>query len=580
MFKSLKLFRYFFAYYWRSYLVIGIFYILTYFLAAIPPRLIGLISDRIVDRNITLVQLGLLCLLVLAIAILFYVLASISEFLLWRSEDLFPKKWLPRFMAKLLRQSSSFYAQNSTGSLMSKASSDFDSVRDLGAFGYMCLMDATLNPLSVLLVMSLSISWKLTLVALIPLPILAFLMQVIGKKVGQAWVGSQQAFDELNVSALESIQAVRIIRSYNAALRKEHEFSKKAEEACQKRLSVAKFEQLNMPLNNVLMACSQIFVLLLSTLLLARGELRLGDLLSFFVYLKMLDWPLRAVGDMINMTQEGLVSMKRVYEVIESPIDFQDRADAKPWDGKGDIVFDHFSFTYPNTSTPVLHDLSFTFKEGHTLGIVGRVGSGKSTLIKQFLRFYPSDEHFQIAGEAADHWQISSIRQKMGYVPQQQFLFSRSIRENIELGAAHGSADEAEIASAIQQADFSRDLAQLSHGLDTLTGEKGVTLSGGQKQRIAIARALLRKPDILILDDALSAVDAKTEARILSSLKKEREGKSTIIVAHRLSAVQHADLILVLDQGAIVERGKHQDLMKHNGWYAQQYQAQQLSQLD
>jgi ATP-binding cassette subfamily B protein len=306
-----------------------------------------------------------------------------------------------------------------------------------------------------------------------------------------------------------------------------------------------------------------------------HNEITLGELVSFNVFLGMLIWPMFAVGELINVMQRGNASLDRVNETLAYKPDVQNAPETEPVDIPENIVFDRVTFRYPSSIIDNLVDISFELKRGQTLGIVGRTGSGKTTLLKQLLREYPlGGGTIAIAGVPMERIAVEQIRSWIGYVPQQPVLFSKTIRENILFGRKDGT--EEELQRALELASFSKDIRFLPDGLETLVGEKGVALSGGQKQRVSIARALIADPEILLLDDALSAVDAKTEAEIIAGIRSERAGKTTLITTHRLSAVQHADWILVLDEGRIAEQGTHEQLLQLGGWYKEQYDRQKL----
>jgi ATP-binding cassette subfamily B protein len=312
--------------------------------------------------------------------------------------------------------------------------------------------------------------------------------------------------------------------------------------------------------------------------LVFHSEITLGELVSFNFFLGMLIWPMFAIGELINVMQRGNASLDRVTETLNYKPDVTDGDDLAAMHAPESIEFRDVTFRYPTSAVNNLEDMSFMLKQGETLGIVGRTGSGKTTLLRQFLREYPLGEGvIAIAGTPMDRIAVDQMLSWVGYVPQQPILFSRTIRENILFGAE--DATEADLQRALDRASFSKDITFLPSGLETLVGEKGVALSGGQKQRVSIARALIANPQILMLDDALSAVDARTEAEIIEGIRTERTGKTTIITTHRLSAVQHADWIIVLDNGRIIEAGNHEQLLEINGWYKEQYERQQLEAL-
>jgi ATP-binding cassette, subfamily B, multidrug efflux pump len=304
-------------------------------------------------------------------------------------------------------------------------------------------------------------------------------------------------------------------------------------------------------------------------------SITLGELVSFNVYLGMLIWPMFAIGELINIMQRGNASLDRVQETLSYKPDVQDGRDAAVDVTPSYIDYDNVTFSYPSSKGKNLQNIKVRINRGETLGIVGKTGSGKTTFIKQLLREYPLGEGKLIIGDVhLENLPLEEIRGWIGYVPQDPFLFSRTVRENILFGKP--DATEQQLEKAIALADFKKDLEMLPDRLETLVGEKGVALSGGQKQRISIARALIRDPEILILDDSLSAVDAKTEKNIIENIQNVRFGKTTLITTHRLSAVQHADWIIVLDEGRIVEEGKHEQLLENNGWYKEQFERQQI----
>jgi ATP-binding cassette subfamily B protein len=306
-----------------------------------------------------------------------------------------------------------------------------------------------------------------------------------------------------------------------------------------------------------------------------QSEITPGELVSFNVFLGMLIWPMIALGELINVMQRGNASLDRVNETLGYKPDVVDTHDKPVILQPESIVFQQVTFRYPSSSVDNLINVSFTLKQGQTLGIVGRTGSGKTTLLKQLLREYPLGKGtISISDVPIQQLNIENIHGWIGYVSQLPILFSKTIKENILFGAREAS--EEELQNALELAAFSKDVHFLPEGIQTLVGEKGVALSGGQKQRVSIARALIANPEILILDDALSAVDAKTETKIVHGIRSQRAGRTTLITTHRLSAIQHADWIIVLDDGSIVEEGTHEQLLKQNGWYKEQYDRQQI----
>ena len=307
--------------------------------------------------------------------------------------------------------------------------------------------------------------------------------------------------------------------------------------------------------------------------MVAAGHVTVGSLVTFITYLDMLVWPLMAIGFLFNMVQRGSVSYERISQLLQQESDVKEAENPLPAIKNGRLVYDIDAFHYENEET--LADIHFALEQGQTLGLVGQTGSGKTTLIRLLLREYDLQEgQITLDGHDIREYRLADLRRLIGYVPQDQFLFATSILENIRFGNPKSSL--AQVEAAAKLARVYDDIVAMPDGFETVIGEKGVSLSGGQKQRIAMSRAMILDPDILILDDSLSAVDAKTEHAIIENLKETRQNKSTIITAHRLSAVVHADLILVLQDGHIIERGRHEELIKQGGWYADTYEAQQL----
>lgn len=480
-----------------------------------------------------------------------------------------------RFMNHLMTMTPSFFERNRTGDLMARATNDIRAVSATVGFGMLTLVDSTIYLTVVLFAMGFLVSWKLTLAAVLPLPLIAIAMIFYGKAIHDRYSLAQDAFGDMNDQVLESVSGVRVIRAYVQERLDEKRFSDITEDVYNKNMAVARVDAFFEPTIRFCVGLSYIIGLTYGIYLVFRNQITLGDLVSFNMYLGMIVWPMFAIGELINIMQRGGASLERIDETLNSKADVQSATNPVHVANPTRIELNDVTFRYPSSTIDNLTNVSLTLNQGQTLGVVGRTGSGKSTLLKQLLREYPTGNgEILISGVPIQQISLDQLHSWMGYVPQEQILFSKSVRQNIQFGL--DNADDDTIMKAITAAAFQNDLGTLSDGLDTLVGERGVSLSGGQKQRVSLSRAFIANPDVLILDDALSAVDARTEAQIIENIRQERAGKTTLISTHRLSAVQHADMIIVLDNGHIVERGTHQELLDLNGWYREQYDRQQV----
>ena len=456
---------------------------------------------------------------------------------------------------------------------MAHATNDINALTRLAGGGVMSAVDASITALVTLLTMLFSISWQMTLVAILPLPFMAMATSRLGRKTHKAFNESQEAFSELNNKVQESVSGIKVTKSFGYQAHELDAFQEVNQLTFQKNLQTMKYDSLFDPMVLLFVGLSYVLTLLVGSFMVQEGNVTVGNLVTFISYLDMLVWPLMAIGFLFNITQRGKVSYRRIENLLsqESPVKDPEVPISKIENGRLEYAID--SFSYENEET--LHGIHFSLEKGQTLGLVGQTGSGKTSLMKLLLREYDVNQGgIYLNGHDIRDYRLSDLRGLMGYVPQDQFLFASSILENVRFGNPDLSLSDVEYATKLAQ--VYHDILDMPQGFDTIIGEKGVSLSGGQKQRLAMARAMILNPDILILDDSLSAVDAKTEYAIIDNLKATRENKTTIISAHRLSAVVHADLILVMQNGQIIERGTHEDLLALDGWYAQTYQSQQL----
>ncbi|GIN84586.1 ABC transporter ATP-binding protein [Heyndrickxia sporothermodurans] len=547
-------------------------------LQLIPPKIVGIIVDTIKDNELTGAVLTKWISVLIIVALVMYVLRYYWRVMIFGSSLKLARILRNQLFSHFTKMSASFYQQKRTGDLMAHATNDLQAIQGTAGSGVLTFVDSLMTGGFVVIAMAATISWKLTLIALIPLPIMAILTNYYGSLLHKRFYRAQEAFSSLNDKTQESISGIKVIKTFGQEKEDVESFRIQAEDVVRKNISVAKIDALFDPTISIIIGLSFFLSIIFGSKYVLAEELTLGELISFTTYLGLLIWPMLAFGSLFNIMERGRASYERVSKLLAEPIEIIDKPTALNEIPNGDIEYKIDHFHYPNEAKAVLKDIHFKLKKGETLGIVGKTGAGKTTLIKLLLReFEEFNGEIRIGNHLLEDYKIDRLRESIGYVPQDHFLFSTTVGQNIAF--TNPFIDQIFIESAAEIAHIHDDIVQFTDGYQTIVGEKGVSLSGGQKQRISIARALLMDPEVLILDDSLSAVDAKTEEAILSSLKSERNGKTTIITAHRLSAIKHADLILVLDEGTIIERGRHDELLIENGWYKSMFDRQQLEEL-
>lgn len=557
----------------RRYLVGIVALILVSVLNLIPPMVMGRVIDAITSGRLTQDELLLHLFYLLLAAFGMYYLRYVWRMYILGTSYRLGQIMRSRLFEHFTRMSPAFYQNYRTGDLMAHATNDINALTRLAGGGVMSAVDASITALVTLLTMLFSISWQMTLVAILPLPFMAYGTSRLGRKTHKAFGESQAAFSELNNKVQESVSGIKVTKSFGYQSDELASFQEVNDLTFQKNLQTMKYDSLFDPMVLLFVGSSYALTLLVGAFMVQAGQVTVGNLVTFISYLDMLVWPLMAIGFLFNITQRGKVSYQRIESLLsqESPVKDPESPLDGIENGRLDYAIDRFAFEDEET----LRDIHFSLEKGQTLGLVGQTGSGKTALIKLLLREYDVDKGaIYLNGHDIRDYRLADLRSLMGYVPQDQFLFASSILENICFG--NPDLPFSAVEQATQLAQVYQDIQAMPEGFDTVIGEKGVSLSGGQKQRLAMSRAMILKPDILILDDSLSAVDAKTEFAIIDNLKETRKDKTTIITAHRLSAVVHADLILVMQNGQIIERGTHEDLLALDGWYAQTYQSQQL----
>lgn len=557
----------------RRYLVGIVALILVSVLNLIPPMVMGRVIDAITSGRLTQDELLLHLFYLLLAAFGMYYLRYVWRMYILGTSYRLGQIMRSRLFEHFTKMSPAFYQNYRTGDLMAHATNDINALTRLAGGGVMSAVDASITALVTLLTMLFSISWQMTLVSILPLPFMAYATSRLGRKTHKAFGESQAAFSELNNKVQESVSGIKVTKSFGYQSDELASFQEVNDLTFQKNLQTMKYDSLFDPMVLLFVGSSYALTLLVGAFMVQAGQVTVGNLVTFISYLDMLVWPLMAIGFLFNITQRGKVSYQRIESLLsqESPVNNPESPLDGIENGRLDYAIDRFAFEDEET----LRDIYFSLEKGQTLGLVGQTGSGKTALIKLLLREYDVDHGaIYLNGHDIRDYRLADLRSLMGYVPQDQFLFASSILDNIRFG--NPDLPFSAVEEATQLAQVYQDIQAMPEGFDTVIGEKGVSLSGGQKQRLAMSRAMILNPDILILDDSLSAVDAKTEFAIIDNLKETRKDKTTIITAHRLSAVVHADLILVMQDGRIIERGRHEDLLALDGWYAQTYKSQQL----
>ena len=557
----------------RRYLVGIVALVLVSVLNLIPPMVMGRVIDAITSGRLTQDELLLHLFYLLLAAFGMYYLRYVWRMYILGTSYRLGQIMRSRLFEHFTKMSPAFYQNYRTGDLMAHATNDINALTRLAGGGVMSAVDASITALVTLLTMLFSISWQMTLVSILPLPFMAYATSRLGRKTHKAFGESQAAFSELNNKVQESVSGIKVTKSFGYQSDELASFQEVNDLTFQKNLQTMKYDSLFDPMVLLFVGSSYALTLLVGAFMVQAGQVTVGNLVTFISYLDMLVWPLMAIGFLFNITQRGKVSYQRIESLLsqESPVKDPESPLYGIENGRLDYAIDRFAFEDEET----LRDIYFSLEKGQTLGLVGQTGSGKTALLKLLLREYDVNQGaIYLNGHDIRDYRLADLRSLMGYVPQDQFLFASSILDNIRFGNPDLSFSEVEEATKLAQ--VYQDIQAMPQGFNTVIGEKGVSLSGGQKQRLAMSRAMILNPDILILDDSLSAVDAKTEFAIIDNLKETRKDKTTIITAHRLSAVVHADLILVMQDGRIIERGRHEDLLALDGWYAQTYQSQQL----
>mgnify|MGYP001049376282 FL=1 len=469
-----------------------------------------------------------------------------------------------------------YYNEHKTGDLMTRFTSDLNAVRMAIGPAVIAAFDATVMTVMVIGQMIVYVDIRLTLAAVVPMLFIAAGELYYGKIMQKRYRERQEAVSDLTDFVQESFSGVRVVKAFVRERAQIREFAKVNNKAKEKNLNIARMESIVMPLLDVVIGISSLLTLIYGGYLALNGEITVGRFVAFNQYIMMLVWPMIACGEAINMFSQGGASMRRIQEVLEEKPEIANQeGEQEIGEIKGAIRFNHLTFIHRGHSEPTLKDIHLNVPAGTTLAIIGRTGNGKSTLVNLLLHLYNTKPSMIfIDGKDINTIPLKTLRENIAYVPQDNFLFSDTLKSNIAFGT--DSAEMEEIVKATKTACIHDNIIAFPDGYETIVGERGVTLSGGQKQRSSIARAIKKNAPILILDDALSAVDTDTEEQILANLKENRKGKTTILIAHRISTIQNADMIVVLEEGEARECGTHKELIELGGIYKDMFEKQQL----
>ena len=557
--------------------ILGIFTLfLVDFFNIYIPRLTGAITDGLTANSIQMPRIRFYLLLIFLLGLSLAIGRFLWRYFLFGASRAIERQLRDDMFAHLEQMSVEYYNAHKTGDLMTRFTSDLNMIRMAIGPAVICVFDASVMTIMVIAQMIFYVNLRLTLLTLVPMLVICLGEIYYGKIMKPKYLARQEAVSRLTDYVQESFSGVRVIKAFVRERAQRYGFLYANRRAMDKNLTVARLQAIVMPLLDVVIGLSSLITLIYGGWLAITGEITLGRFVAFNQYINMLVWPMLACGDAINMFSQGSASIRRVQEIFEEEPEIADHPDVIPTPHlTGNVTLSHLSFTHKGHEQPSLKDISLDIPTGTTLALIGRTGNGKSTLVNLLLHLYetPPGMIF-LDGRDINTIPLKDLRENIAYVPQDNFLFSDTIRANIAFGSKNG--DIQAVMAAAKAACIHDSILTFPEGYDTVVGERGVTLSGGQKQRCSIARALMKDAPILILDDALSAVDTDTEEQILHNLADLRRGKTTILIAHRLSTIQNADVIMVLEDSEAVEIGNHETLMAKNGIYRSMFEKQQL----
>jgi ATP-binding cassette subfamily B protein len=563
---------------WRTY-VLMLFLLLTIsFILLLPAKVLGLAIDTIVSGGITASSLTYLVGALALLPIVRYGLSFVYNYLINKEAQKLAFRLRRRYLDHLFDMDLKFYEAYPKGDLIARVTNDLDAITTAATSMLEAVVFNTSMILFAVALMGFTISWKLTAVSITIMPIAIAVLNIVRNKKRKYVKIHHEIYAAMTDKVLESVEGQKVIRAYV----QEDNDLKSQYAAIDRDIEswryIVNYENWFNPLFEIVYTISYILAFAFGSYLVIQQEITVGSLVTFLAYVGTLFAPIVSIATVFSQINNATVSVDRFDEIMRATADVKDEPESRPILSFRRIEFKNVTFKYPFDKAPVIKNIDFVIERGQTIGIVGPTGAGKSTLIRQLLReFNVTEGTITIDGVPIGDYRIHDVRALVGYVPQAHMLFKKPVDENIMIGNPQARSEDLD--KAVRTADFEKDLSFLNEGLHTMVGESGATLSGGQKQRLSIARALIKNPEILILDDSLSAVDANTEENIIGHLKATRGGKTNIIVSHRFSAIRDADIILVIENGKITQRGRHEDLLRQDGWYKSQY-IQQITMRD